>query len=35
MIPVTNRFEVMFVPLDDPQLEFEEHIEVKILSGRR
>ena len=28
----TNRFEVMFVPLDDPQLEFEENIEVKILS---
>ena len=28
----TNRLEVMFVPLDDPQLEFEENIEVKILS---
>ena len=27
----TNRLEVMFVPLDDPQLEFEENIEVKIL----
>ena len=28
----TNRLEVMFVPLDDPQLEFDENIEVKILS---
>ena len=27
----SNRLEVLFVPLDDPQIEFEENIEVKIL----
>ena len=27
----SNRLEVLFVPLDDPQIEFEENVEIKIL----